>query len=122
MSEVSRIVLGCKVGNVENIELLIAEMRSRVDGKQNWPCDEAANQRNQRRELQESQQKVGIHRVVFQDISVRDLVHRGDPIGEAGGGFWGALPVLEIADVGTRHIHATFAFAETNEKQCHHGE
>lgn len=60
--------------------------------------------------------------MMLENVCVGKLVHGGDPAPQAGGGFWGALPWLEIADVGTGHILSTLALSQNDKDDDHHGE
>lgn len=122
MGKVTPVGIRRDVGETEDIQLLLTTATGSVYREQDGPGDTATNEHDCRCQLKESQQEVRIQRVMLKNVGVGELVHRSDPAPRAGGGFWGALPWLEVADVGTRHVLATLALSQNDKDDNHHGE
>lgn len=62
------------VAECEDIELPLSTPAGDVDGKEDWPCYDAANQADNHGDFEEAQEEVTIERVVVQDPGVWDGV------------------------------------------------
>ena len=82
MSIVSRIVAGQHIGIGEKIKLNSVTAACGVDWKEDWPCDETADQANDRCNLEEAEQQVAIHRLMVQDVGVWNLIECPNPVEE----------------------------------------
>lgn len=122
MGKVTPIRIRRDVGETEDIQLLLTTTTGSIDGEQDGPGDTAADEHDGRRQLEESQQEVRIHRVMLENVGIRELVHRTDPAKQASGGFRGALPWLEVANVGSGHVLATLALSQNDKDDDHHGK
>jgi hypothetical protein len=77
------VVVVLDVGHRDDVQLLLATAASRVDGEQDRPGDEAADQARNDRHAQKAEEEVAIKRVVGQDIGIGNLEEGREPVEEA---------------------------------------
>jgi len=58
------------IGESEPVELLLTARSSRVDGKKNWPGDEAPHGAHNDNNLEEAKVEVTVQRVMAKDVGV----------------------------------------------------
>ncbi len=122
VSIVTTILRFIDVGDSEHVQLRTSATASRIDGEQDGPGDNTADEHQGRDQLQEAQQQICVHRVVLEDVGVGQFVHRGDPVPKTSGTVRGTLPGLQATNVGTRHIHSAVATAQNDEEKDHDHE
>jgi hypothetical protein len=62
----------------------LAASASRVDGEQDGPCENGAEEGDRRADAQVSKEEVGVDGLMLQRVSVGDFEEGADPVEEAG--------------------------------------
>lgn len=82
MSEVAVVVV-FDIAHGQDIELVLTTSASDIDGEQDGPCDDAANEAAQNRDAEESEEQIAIERRVSQHISIGQLEQGRKPVEDA---------------------------------------
>ena len=85
----------CGAGNVtkgQHIQLLEAVSPSDVDGEEDDEGDDAANEANDRRNLQETKEEIAVDGLMVEHVSVRNLEEGSEPVEQAFGKCRGSFP------------------------------
>ena len=85
-------ILGVRnVAEADYIQLDLTSATSSIDGEQDRPCHQTANETDSHRNFEVAQQEIAIQGVVVEDIAVWDLAESTEPIEHALWKIWGPL-------------------------------
>ncbi|KFZ14047.1 hypothetical protein V502_06294 [Pseudogymnoascus sp. VKM F-4520 (FW-2644)] len=93
-----------QVAKGQQVKTLGAIAARRVDGEQDGPGDEAAEEADGDEDAHVAQEQVGVERLGLEHIGIGDLPEGAEPVEHASWELWGALASPEV---GSRGIEAT---------------
>lgn len=76
------------VAETDEVQLLQARSAGRIDGKQDRPSYQAAEEAQRHGNLQIAEEEEAVQRVMIEDIAVRNLVERFDPTEQSPWQLW----------------------------------
>lgn len=89
---VEAILVVCDVTETDDVQLQLASAASRVDGEEDRPCYETADEADGCGDLKVSKQEEAVERMVIENIAVWNLIESADPVEHAIGKIWRPLP------------------------------
>ena len=79
------------VAEADYVQLDLTSTTSSIDGEQDWPCDQTADETHSHRYFEVAQQEIAVQGMVVEDIAVWDLAESTEPIEHALWKIWGPL-------------------------------
>ena len=73
------------VAEADHVQLNLASTTSSIDGEQDRPCNQTADEANSHRYLEVAQKEITVQGVMVEDIAIWDLAESAEPIEHA---FW----------------------------------
>ena len=85
-------ILGVRnVAEADDVQLDLASTTSSIDGKQDRPCNQTADETHSHRNFEVAQEEIAVQGVMVEDIAVGDLAESPEPIEHAFWKIWGPL-------------------------------
>jgi hypothetical protein len=108
---------GClsDIAHGEHVELFLAFASGCVDWKQNRPCDETTQERDDDENLEEAHKQIAINGLVVEDVSVGEPLEILDPSKQSPTGRRRLALLAQVVEIRARGIHATEMLARNEE-------